>query len=76
MLESKKMKLLDESDDSVLVFLRPAPPKMSLRQSRVRQRLFPEYQSLEPIEFDIDYLKKEVMIRIVTKKKIYFILFH
>lgn len=31
-----------------LTFLRPAPPKMSLRPSFIRQHLFPQYKSVRP----------------------------
>lgn len=39
---------IDDMKEYTLTFLRPAPPKMSLRPSFVRQHLFPEYISLAP----------------------------
>ena len=60
-LECKKMRLIEDGDDAVLAFLRPAPPKMSLRQSRIRRKLFPDYKSLEPIEIEFESLQREVI---------------
>lgn len=39
---------MDDMKEYSLTFLRPAPPKMSLRPSFVRERLFPKYKSIAP----------------------------
>lgn len=38
----------EDINEYTLTFLRPAPPKMSLKPSFIRQHLFPEYRSLAP----------------------------
>jgi hypothetical protein len=49
-LEVKKAKLnsIESMREFALTFLRPAPPKMSLRRSQIKKNLFPEYKSVPP----------------------------
>lgn len=49
-LDGKKMSIdrMENMAEFSLTFLRPAPPKMSIRPARVREHLFPEYYSMPP----------------------------
>ena len=58
--EAKKVKLekIENISEFSLTFLRPAPPKMSIRPSQIRQHLFPSYKSVPPPVDDANLLNK------------------
>lgn len=60
-IEGKKMNLLffDDYKEFTLSFLKPAPPKMSVKPSKIRERLFPEYKSMPPPVDDLGILSKK-----------------
>lgn len=60
-LEARKanINLVDNMTEFALTFLKPAPPKMSVRPSRIRQHLFPKYKSLPPPVDDLNLLGKK-----------------
>lgn len=45
--------------DFSLTFLRPAPPKMSVKPSQIRENLFPQYKSLPPPIDDLNLLSRK-----------------
>lgn len=60
-LEAKKMNLnkFESMNEFALTFLRPAPPKMSVRPSQIRRHLFPKYKSMPPPVDDLNLLGKK-----------------
>ena len=61
-LEGKKASINSFEDymEFTLTFLKPAPPKMSVKPSRIRERLFAKYRSMPPpVLDDIDFLLKK-----------------
>ena len=58
--EAKKLNLerIENISEFSLTFLRPAPPKMSMRPTQIRGHLFPNYKSVPPPVDDENLLKK------------------
>ena len=54
-----KLNEFPSRSDFTLTFLRPAPPKMSIRPSQLRKHLFPEYQSVPPPVDDMRILENK-----------------
>ncbi|RNA21304.1 hypothetical protein BpHYR1_037742 [Brachionus plicatilis] len=50
------MQSLADYKEFTLTFLKPAPPKMSVKPSRIRERLFAEYRSMPPPLDDMNLL--------------------
>lgn len=59
-LEGKKvnMNMFEDYREFTLTFLKPAPPKMSVKPSKIRERLFAEYKSMAPPVDDMNLLEK------------------
>ena len=49
---------IENMSDFTLTFLKPAPPKMSVRPSQIRKFLFPRYKSMPPPADDLNLLAK------------------
>ena len=52
-MEAEKIKLTNilDSNEYALLFLRPSPPKMMVKNSVIKRNLFPLYESVLPLNY-------------------------